>query len=406
MSASYNGAQELTAYNNNAVANMTAATYDGDSLRASASTTPNGGSSTTQNFTWDVSGSLPHLLMDSSNAYIYGPGNTPIEQVNLSTGTLQYLVPDLLGSVRGIVSSTGSLTATTSYDAWGNPQTTGGLATYTPIGFAGGYTDPTGLSYLIGRYYDPTTGGFISVDPLVDSTDQPYAYAGDNPIDNADPTGQLTVCVPFVGCASTHGFDPMASVDALVNIGRGATFGLTDTIANWISPGASCTVPQNSYDQALGGAASSLFAGDLAAKGLAWLGTLGSSAAEEELGLLEESEIAGGHTITRHVGLSDADLLARLAAESGIAGASTFSDLATAESSVADVLAENEGEIEAFLQGNQAKLVLNGQAPGLVGRYVAQGATDVVDVSGVRVVLQRDPALATGYRIQTAYPQP
>jgi hypothetical protein len=54
----------------------------------------------------------------------------------------------------------------------------------------------------------------------------------------------------------------MASVDALVNFGRGASFGLSDTIANWIVPGASCTVPENSFDQFLGSAASTLVGGE------------------------------------------------------------------------------------------------------------------------------------------------
>jgi RHS repeat-associated protein len=39
------------------------------------------------------------------------------------------------------------------------------------------------------RYYDPTTGEFVSVDPDVGVTGQPYGYAGDDPIDNADPLG-------------------------------------------------------------------------------------------------------------------------------------------------------------------------------------------------------------------------
>jgi len=43
--------------------------------------------------------------------------------------------------------------------------------------------------YAVGRYYDPTTGQFISVDADVDITHQPYAYAGGDPIDNSDPTG-------------------------------------------------------------------------------------------------------------------------------------------------------------------------------------------------------------------------
>jgi hypothetical protein len=65
--------------------------------------------------------------MDSANAYIYDGLGTPAEQVNLSTGATTYLDTDLIGSVRGIVSAAGSLTATTAYDAWGNPQSAGGL---------------------------------------------------------------------------------------------------------------------------------------------------------------------------------------------------------------------------------------------------------------------------------------
>jgi hypothetical protein len=45
------------------------------------------------------------------------------------------------------------------------------------------------------RYYDPATGQFISSDPLVDVTGQPYAYAGDDPVNASDPNGlakQLT----------------------------------------------------------------------------------------------------------------------------------------------------------------------------------------------------------------------
>ena len=189
--ATYDAAQNLTSYTNGA-ANMTAATYDGDGLRQSVTTTPAGGSSTTEDFTWDPSGSVPELLMDSNDAYIYGPGGTPFEQLNLSTGDVHYLVTDSLGSVRGMVDSTGALDATTSYDAWGNPQTVGGLTSYTPFGYAGYYTDPDGLTYNIARYYDPTTGQFLTVDPLVDQTEQPYQYTSDDPVDGTDPSGQAS----------------------------------------------------------------------------------------------------------------------------------------------------------------------------------------------------------------------
>ena len=65
----------------------------------------------------------------------------------------------------------------------------GGLSAQTPFGYAGGYTDPTGLVYLIGRYYDPGTGQFLNVDPLVGVTEQPYSYSADDPVDESDPSG-------------------------------------------------------------------------------------------------------------------------------------------------------------------------------------------------------------------------
>jgi len=42
----------------------------------------------------------------------------------------------------------------------------------------------------IGRYYDPGTAQFLSVDPAIDVTGQPYQYAADDPVNETDPTGQ------------------------------------------------------------------------------------------------------------------------------------------------------------------------------------------------------------------------
>jgi RHS repeat-associated protein len=185
-SGTWNGAGQLTSYAGPA-ADMTSATYNGNGLRASATT-----GSGTQNFVWDGS----RLLMDSANAYVYAGGGTPAEQVSLSAGTVSYLSTDTLGSVRGIVGPSGSLTASTSYDAWGTPLTTGGLTSSTPFGYAGGYTDPTGLIYLINRYYDPGTGQFLSVDPAIGKTGQPYGYTGGDPVNATDPNGLWQVGIP------------------------------------------------------------------------------------------------------------------------------------------------------------------------------------------------------------------
>ncbi len=56
-------------------------------------------------------------------------------------------------------------------------------------GFLGQPTDSTGLDYFNNRYYDPATGQFMSVDPLVASTRTPYLYGNGNPVTFSDPGG-------------------------------------------------------------------------------------------------------------------------------------------------------------------------------------------------------------------------
>jgi len=54
-----------------------------------------------------------------------------------------------------------------------------------------GYADPDGLIYLLNRYYQPSSGQFISVDPAIAQTQQPYEYASGDPVLNSDPTGKF-----------------------------------------------------------------------------------------------------------------------------------------------------------------------------------------------------------------------
>ena len=112
-SGTWNGAGQLTAYTDPAAA-MSGAAYDGSGLRASATFTPAGGSAATRNFVWDTTPTVPQLLMDSANAYIYAGPGAPAEQVSLATGTVTYLSADALGSVRGTVNSSGTLAGTTT----------------------------------------------------------------------------------------------------------------------------------------------------------------------------------------------------------------------------------------------------------------------------------------------------
>ena len=49
--------------------------------------------------------------------------------------------------------------------------------------------------YLDHRYYDPSTDQFLSVDPLVAITGQAYAFAGNDPLNAADPLGLAWWCM-------------------------------------------------------------------------------------------------------------------------------------------------------------------------------------------------------------------
>ena len=78
-----------------------------------------------------------------------------------------------------------------TYDAYGNTTGTTGTAK-TPLGYDAQYTSTdTGLIYLRARVYDPATAQFLTVDPIANLTRAPYYYAGDNPLNQSDPSGLL-----------------------------------------------------------------------------------------------------------------------------------------------------------------------------------------------------------------------
>jgi RHS repeat-associated protein len=158
--------------------------YNGDGLRMAKSV---GGSTTA--FTWDTAVSTPLLLSDATNNYIYGPTGLPLEQ-STTSGEL-FFHHDQLGSTTMLTNGSGATVGTYRYGSYGTTLGHKGSAT-TPFLYAGQYQDAeSGLYYLQARYYDPSTGQFMSVDPVVAVTGQPYSYAGDSPIAQTDPSGLI-----------------------------------------------------------------------------------------------------------------------------------------------------------------------------------------------------------------------
>ena len=167
-------------------------TYDGDGVRATETVS---GSTTT--FVWDDE-STPSLLTDGSNSYLYGPDGLPIEQIG--TAGSFWFVHDQVGSTVLLLDASGAQAGGYGYTPYGLATHTGTATT--PLQYTGQYTDAeTGLVYLRARYFDPATAEFLTVDPLVNSTQTPYAYVGDNPLNGADPTGLTGIA----GCVSALG---------------------------------------------------------------------------------------------------------------------------------------------------------------------------------------------------------
>lgn len=192
--------------------------YDGSGLRTSETK-----NTSTYPMVWDSTSQLPLLLRKGNDYYIYGPDGLVIEQITVDVPT--YLHHDQLGSTRLLTDSTGASVGTYYYGPngaiWNHTGTRG-----TMVGFAGENRMHTGtqLIYLRARTYDPVTAQFLTPDPLVDISGEPYSYAANNPVNAIDPTGlvassvgceTLSDCCPGPCCSagSLDMFQPAPMID-------------------------------------------------------------------------------------------------------------------------------------------------------------------------------------------------
>jgi RHS repeat-associated protein len=106
--------------------------------------------------------------------------------------------------------------------------------------FDGQYTSSdTGLIYMRARTYDPSTAQFLSVDPFVALTGEPYSYAEDDPINRYDPSGRCGfVCVGGIvlgGIAVATGVGEVVAGGAIVAEGA---LGAVSAVSGFAASGA------------------------------------------------------------------------------------------------------------------------------------------------------------------------
>lgn len=105
--------------------------------------------------------------------------------------TTTYVLTDTQGTVLAREDAQGTAIATYDYRPYGRQQA--GPMTPAP-GYTGHVNDPdTGLVYTQARYYDPSIGRFLSVDPDMGAFNR-FAYANSNPVSLIDATGRSPDC--------------------------------------------------------------------------------------------------------------------------------------------------------------------------------------------------------------------
>ena len=110
-------------------------------------------------------------------------------------GRLYFYNKDVKGSTSSILDDNLNGIVSYDYDDYGVTEKRGDAGFLNEICYTGGiYDDSTSLYYLNARYYDPSTGRFLSEDtyrgePADANTWHLYAYCANNPVNYVDPSG-------------------------------------------------------------------------------------------------------------------------------------------------------------------------------------------------------------------------
>src|SRR4029077_7724365 len=159
----------------------------------------------------------PHrfFLWDGDNiaAVIAGTGTQELAEFSyygmddlhawMTSDSVWYAHSDPTGSVIALTDSAQTVRRQYIFNAFGGVYSCIGCDTYRWKG-AFWFGPDVNIYYMRHRWYEPSTGRFLSEDPLGQSPAlNPYSFARNDPVNAADPTGlRFTTCQDVEWCAT------------------------------------------------------------------------------------------------------------------------------------------------------------------------------------------------------------
>jgi RHS repeat-associated protein len=194
----------------------------------------------TTTYLLDQAASLSQVLSDGQASYYYGLGRISQQKNGIS----EYFLTNALGSVRQLAGQDGSVSFEQTFDPFGNPIRQSGQGG-SPYGYAGEWTDSSGLQYLRARYYAPSQGRFLTKDPFPGTLTQPtsltpYTYALNNPVLYTDPSGQFIPILAIAGIGFAAGaiYDAYRQTNGFTNF---CHYDIVETLAWGVGGAAAAT---------------------------------------------------------------------------------------------------------------------------------------------------------------------
>ena len=179
--------------------------YDADNNRTKVTTVAG-----STKYLIDTNRSLAQVLAEygatgTKASYVYADDLVSMER----SGGVYYYHFDGLGSTRVLEDAEEALVAFNDYDAFGNGIGQQGGVANTHLYTGQEYDTNSELYYLRARYYQPTVGRFIAVDPYSGDSHEPlsmhkYLYAANNPLNMVDLSGEnYTEAIAAMGIMQT-----------------------------------------------------------------------------------------------------------------------------------------------------------------------------------------------------------